>query len=238
MIKSKLINLITSNENLDSYLTQAGKIYTYLNPVSYLLAQKLKDYFIKFDNIFIDGSLLAFAVHLFYGKKIKRRSFDMTSMAPEVFEFANTHNKNICIVATKQEYLDKTIKIFSNKWPMIRWVGCRNGFFSSDNDMEKAANEISNLPIDFLIVGMGIGLQEKFLLMCKEAGFQGIGFTCGGFIHQTAILNGKIDYYPTWVNKMNLRFFYRMYKEPHTRNRYIKAFFIFPVVFLKEKFWG
>lgn len=33
---------------------------------------------------------------------------------------------------------------------------------------------------------MGILAQENFLLKVKQAGFEGIGFTCGGFIHQTA----------------------------------------------------
>mgnify|MGYP000060826451 CR=1 FL=1 len=56
-------------------------------------------------------------------------------------------------------------------------------------------------------------------------GYQGIGFTCGGFVHQTAM--NRMHYYPNWVDKMNLRFVYRMYKEKHTRTRYLQAAFLF-----------
>ena len=52
--------------------------------------------------------------------------------------------------------------------------------------MEEEAEKIAGLQPDFLIAGMGVLTQETFLLKIREAGFQGIGFTCGGFIHQTA----------------------------------------------------
>lgn len=83
---------------------------------------------------------------------------------------------------------------------------------------------------------MGILMQERFLLKVKEAGFKGIGFTCGGFIHQTA--KNEIDYYPEWVNRMNVRFVYRMYKEPHTRKRYLQAALVFPARFICERIFG
>ena len=89
---------------------------------------------------------------------------------------------------------------------------------------------------DFLIVGMGVLMQERFLLKVRDSGYQGIGFTCGGFIHQTA--KDEIDYYPGWVDRMNLRFLYRMYKEKHTRKRYIQTALFFPAKFVYERFCG
>ena len=83
---------------------------------------------------------------------------------------------------------------------------------------------------------MGALMQEKFLLKVKDAGYQGIGFTCGGFIHQTS--KNEIDYYPAWVDKTNLCFLYRMWKEPHTRKRYLMAGFLFPARFIAEKIFG
>ena len=83
---------------------------------------------------------------------------------------------------------------------------------------------------------MGAVMQEKFLLKVKRLGYTGIGFTCGGFIHQTA--RGEAGYYPAWVDRMNIRFLYRMWKEPHTRKRYIMAGLIFPARFVWERFFG
>ena len=238
MIKSSIVNKIVQAESVQDYLTKQCMIYTYLNPVSYLTALKEKELFAKMDGIFADGSLLVAAIRLFYGKKVTRRSFDMTSMAPEVLSFANDHKSSVCVVATKQEMLDKTIGIFSKQYPNIIWTGCRNGYFKDISEQETEAKHIAALNPDFLIVGMGILMQERFLLMCKEAGFKGIGFTCGGFIHQTAEQDGKVDYYPKWVDRCNLRFLYRMYKEPHTRKRYATAAFLFPFYFIKERING
>ena len=236
MIKSSLIRKIVDTEASNGHLERKGQIYTYLNPVSYLTALKEKVLFDQMDGIFADGSLLAGAIRLVYGKRVTRRSFDMTSMAPEVLTYANEHGMSVCVIATRQEMLEKTISIFASQYPNIVWKGCRNGYFATRMEMEEEARKIAKSDPDYLIVGMGIKLQERFLLMCKQAGYKGIGFTCGGFIHQTS--KDKIDYYPAWVDKINLRFLYRMWKEPHTRKRYLMAGLLFPVRFIFERIFG
>mgnify|MGYP002228405091 FL=1 len=120
-------------------------------------------------------------------------------------------------MASKQEQVEKAVEIFCERYPKVKFAGYRNGYFANEDEMEQEAKHITELNPDFLIVGMGALMQEKFLLKVKRAGYQGIGFTCGGFIHQTS--KNEIDYYPAWVDKTNLRFIYRMWKEPHTRKR-------------------
>ena len=51
-------------------------------------------------------------------------------------------------------------------------------------------------------------MQENFLLKVKNAGYQGVGFTCGGFIHQTS--KNEIDYYPAWVDVYKRQVYGRM----------------------------
>lgn len=211
-------------------------IYTYLNPVSYLDALKNKQLYASMDGIFADGNLLVCAIKMVYGQRVTRRSFDMTSMAPELLSFANDNNKSVCVVATHQDKMEKAVELFRQKYPNIEWKECRNGFFSSEDEMLNKAKNIAKSAPDFLIVGMGAVMQEKFLLMCKNAGFEGIGFTCGGFIHQIAESNNK-QYYPKWMDKYNLRFIYRMCKEPYTRKRYAIAAFVFPWKFLMDRFF-
>ncbi len=234
-IGDSMIDKIISSESLDNELifSTPGKFYTFLNPVSYLTAVKHKELFVDFDGIFADGAMLVRAIGLFYRKKISRRSLDMTSMAQDLFTYANVNRKSVCIVATTQEMLEGTLAVFRAQYPDIEWRGCRNGYFSGIGEMREAASRIAEENADFLLIGMGVGLQEKFLLMCKEAGYKGIGFTCGGFIHQVSETNS--NYYNGWIDKYNLRFLYRFWKEPHTRRRYIHAFFVFPFVFLKER---
>ena len=235
------INLIekiicTDFYNLSYILEKKGHVYTFLNPVSYLDALDNKDLFGEFDGVFADGSLLVATIKLFYGKSVKRRSFDMTSLAPELFDYAEKEGKSIYIVASKQDEVEKAIEIFKEHYPNLNIIGFRNGYFNGEEEQDKVAAEIVSIVPDFLIVGMGALIQERFLLKVKNAGFQGVGFTCGGFIHQTA--KNEIDYYPAWVDRMNLRFLYRMYKEKHTRKRYLQAGLLFPARFIYERFFG
>ena len=238
MNKKGIINKILSTTKLsDSEILQSkGKIYTFLNPVSYLEAIKQKDLFNNFDGIFVDGSILVAAIRCLYRKKVIRKSFDMTSLAPTLFNYIEKNGKTIYIIASQKAEIKKAISIFKEKWPNLNIIGYRNGYFSSEEEIDIEINQIRTSNPDFLIVGMGVIKQEQFLLKVKKAQINCIGFTCGGFIHQTA--HNKIYYYPKWIDSMNLRFLYRMYKEKHTRKRYIQAALIFPLRFIYERFWG
>lgn len=235
---STLVKKIISTDiySVSDIFNQEGKIYTFLNPVSYLLALDNKLLFSRFDGIFADGSILVSAIRLLYRKTVKRRSFDMTSIAPELLAYAEKNNKTIYIVASKQEQVERAVEIFKERYAKLNFAGYRNGYFNSEEEMEEEARHITDVNPYFLIVGMGIVMQEQFLAKVKSAGFSGIGFTCGGFIHQTA--KNEINYYPTWIDRMNLRFVYRMYKEKYTRKRYLQAALLFPARFIYERLFG
>jgi UDP-N-acetyl-D-mannosaminuronic acid transferase (WecB/TagA/CpsF family) len=66
---------------------------------------------------------------------------------------------------------------------------------------------------------LGAGLQEQFEQDALRAGFRGVAFTCGGFIRQEALATRT--YYPALINRLHMRAFYRMYREPHTIKRYL-----------------
>lgn len=237
-MKSVLVEKIVTTEfvSIKDVFARAGKVYTFLNPVSYLSALDNKELFVRFDGIFADGSILVAAIKLVYGKDVTRRSFDMTSLAPDLLSYAETHGKSVYIVASRQEQVEKAVGIFKERYPKLLVVGYRNGYFASEKEQDEEVRHIVEVNPDFLIVGMGALMQEKFLLKVKNAGYLGIGFTCGGFIHQTS--KNEIDYYPAWVDKTNLRFVYRMWKEPHTRKRYVMAGLLFPARFIAEKIFG
>lgn len=238
-MKSQIINIITDTEKrkIEEILTFKQKVFSYVNPVSYLDAMDHKELFSSMDGLFVDGSLMTAAVHICYGKHITRRSPDMVGFFPEVFEYASKWNKSICVVGSSQQQMETAVKKFSTWYPGIVWKKCRNGYFSGEQEMKDYAAEIAKEQPDYLICGMGSVMQEKFLLFCKEGGYNGVGFCCGGFIRQIAE-NDKDTYYPAWINRMNLRFLYRMYKEPHTRKRYAIAGLVFPVRFVWERFFG
>ncbi|MBR2089529.1 MAG: WecB/TagA/CpsF family glycosyltransferase [Fibrobacter sp.] len=236
-IKSVLIQkIVATNPYYAEMFEGKGKIYTFLNPVSYLDALKNQMLFSRFDGIFVDGKFLALAIRFLYRKKVKRCSFDMTSIAPELFRYSEIHGKSIYIVASRPEEVERSVGIFCQHYPQLNVAGFRSGFFADDAEMDAEIEKIVALSPDFVICGMGIVRQEIFLDKLKTAGYKGIAFTCGGFISQTA--KAQITYYPKFFDLLNLRFVYRMFKEKHTRKRYMRATFCFPFRFIQEKVVG
>lgn len=143
-MKSILVSKIiqTEKETNSSFFNKKGNIYTFLNPVSYLTALNNKNIFAQFDGIFADGSILVLAIQLLYGKKVTRRSFDMTSIAPELLQYAEVNKKSIYIVASKQEQVERAIKIFKEQYPNLIIAGYRNGYFSSEKEIEEEAKKL------------------------------------------------------------------------------------------------
>ncbi|HBE9181896.1 TPA: WecB/TagA/CpsF family glycosyltransferase [Serratia fonticola] len=235
-MKANVMKIIeTAEVDIIDLLKGGDGIYTFLNPVSYLVARRNKSVYHRFNGLFSDGSLLSIFIRLFYRRKVKRYSFDMTSCAPIVFDYAIKNSKSIYLIGSDAISIENAVSLLLYKYPSIIIRGHRNGFFCSENERISVANEIIMLNPDIVIVGMGAITQENFLLTLRDQGFSKIGFTCGGFFHQ--LNEHGVDYYPKWVNKFNLRFIYRMLKERHTRKRYLTAGLLFPVLFFYDRFF-
>ena len=204
---------------INTVLNNKGKLTTFLNPFSYMLVRENKSQLSHF-NIQIDGGILVQLLNVF-GFKSKRRSFDMTSLAPIVFENAIERNKTIYFIGTKPLVIDKAIDNIQLQFPELNICGFRHGYFNF-NERERVFLNIKKLNADIVVCGMGTPLQEQFLIDLQSSGWKGEGYTCGGFLHQTA--NG-IEYYPKWITKYGLRAFYRMYDEPKLIRRY---FYYYP----------
>jgi len=190
------------------------KITTFLNPFSYLISRNSKQK-LSYFNIEIDGGLLVILLSLF-GFKYKRKSFDMSSLAPVVFSDAIKNNKSVYFIGSKPKVIDLAIKNIQDQFPALNICGYRDGYINEDQ-RTVVFSVINSLKADYVICGMGTPIQEQFLIDLQKSGWSGEGYTCGGFLHQTA--NG-IQYYPGWVNTLGLRAFYRMYDEPTLIKRY------------------
>ena len=115
---------------------------------------------------------------------------------------------------------------------MLNVLRYRDGYFSDKEREDELDLLIKDNP-DIVIVGMGTPLQEFFLRDLRELGWQGTGFTCGGYLHQSS--NG-IDYYPKLIDKLNLRWLYRIYDEPKLFKRYTVDYSKFIFLFAYDVF--
>ena len=210
-----------------------GRVYTCVNPFSYHLVRTRPQLYESMDGLFVDGMIMCWLIRILWRKRIDRHSFDMTGMAADLFSYLNNSpNRSIYFIGTKHEILEKTITQFRDSYPNMNIIGYRNGYFA-DCDKINVINEIIKANSDFTIVGMGAPLQEQFGADLKKAGYKGIIFTCGGFLHQSA---NNIQYYPNWINKYNLRAFYRLFHEKNLCGRLYNVLIEFPVLFTWDTF--
>ena len=208
-----------------------GRVYTCVNPYSYHLVRQHYKLYNRLDGLFVDGMTMCIWIRFLWGRKIPRLSFDMAGMAVDLFARLNSKScdKSIYFIGAKQEQLEGTIKQIRDSYPNMDISGYRNGYFIDVDDRRKAITDIVKANPSFVIIGMGSPLQEQFALDLKDAGYKGIAFTCGGFLHQTST---KMNYYPTWVNKYNLRAFYRLFHEKGMFKRLYNVLIEFPCLFI------
>lgn len=228
----KIKSSICTEDYLFSNKSLYNGLFTFINSHSYLIMRKNKSLLSKFDGFFFDGLLIVKFINFFYNKRTKRISFDMTSLAPKVFNFAIKNNKSIYFVGSKEDEINGFINVIKTNFIGVNIAGYRNGFFTS-NERIKFLNTLAVDKPDIVIVGMGTPLQEKFLVDLSSLGWRGLGFTCGGFIHQTS---NNLLYYPAWINKYNLRWLYRLYDEPKLIRRFLRSYIGFPFIFLFDFF--
>ncbi|MFA5530214.1 MAG: WecB/TagA/CpsF family glycosyltransferase [Thiohalomonadaceae bacterium] len=201
----------------DISITQQRGVFSFLNPYSYLHLRK-NAVAEELDGFYLDGVALVWLWNLFGRQQVRRISFDMTSLAPVLFNRACAEGATVYFVGSKQDVVDRAVATFQEQYPTLNVIGYRHGYFESESEWRDAAVGIATLNPDLIIVGMGAPLQEKFLIEVRQSGWHGLGFTCGGFLHQTA--SKGIRYYPRIVDKLNLRWAFRILDEPRLLWRY------------------
>lgn len=166
---------------------------------------------------FCDGMLMSTFMSRVTGRTIGRVSFDFTSIAHLVLGSAEQQGKRVYFVGARQSELELFISKIKALYPHLTIAGYHNGYFNAAQ-AEGIQADICRSEANILIVGLGAGLQEQFEQDAMRAGFRGVAFTCGGFIRQEALATRQ--YYPAVIDRLHMRAFYRMYREPHTIKRY------------------
>lgn len=204
--------------DLDDLLDfESTKCVTFLNPFSIEQITEIELYE-KFNYICSDGIIPVLINNLFSPRRIKRISFDMSSLAEKVFFKAQKEEQAIYIVGSTIENVSKFKNVVESYYPNIRIIGISDGYFDVSSHIIES---IIKSKCKIVIVGMGYPNQDIFSIQLIDAGYCGVVFTCGGFIHQTTY---KINYYPWILDKLNLRSLYRIYKEPKVLTRLIKYY--------------
>ena len=231
----KIVDIISASDKAypESIFGDNHKLCTCVNSAGYLLLRKDYGSYEKFDGIFIDGIWMCIFLRIFWNKKIKRRSFDMTSIARDLFERLNDkdNNETVYFIGSRQDQVKASVGQFVKNYPDMKVIGFRNGYFRDDEERAESIREIVRLNPAYTIIGLGKPTQDYYGIDLFKAGYRGTVFTCGGFLHQSC---ENIIYYPEWIHKYNLRSIYRFVREG-TWSRLWPDLFHFPFVFVHDR---
>ncbi len=183
---------------------------TFVNPLGIKLLRSADGYskaLQRMDAVFCDGIALVLAARRVGRFPLERVSFDSTSLAPPVFAFAREHGKTVAIVGGQPGVADVAADRIREAYPGIRILAAIDGYKPADVLLEC----VSRLNPDIVICGMGAPRQEAFIVALADTGWSGVGFTCGGYLDH---LGDRFDFYPAIIDRFNLRWLYRLKREP------------------------
>lgn len=189
-------------------------LISFVNPYSAIkLAQTNALDLSKIDFLYSDGFLLTWLMKVFFNTQITRRSFDASSIALDVLSSNNT----AIIGGSSSELKNFEATLYSQHRIEVTLIS--HGYLEwNEQDIVRVNKKIIESNADVIILGLGCPLQEKVGLKLKAMNPNIIVYTCGAFITQTSYSH-TVNYYPYLVNKFNLRWAYRLIKEPHTFSR-------------------
>lgn len=194
------------------------KMMTFVNLYTYGVLRKQSGCLVNIDTFGLDASSMVLLLRML-GHRVKRKSFDMTSVGAQVLSEANRTGKSLYFLGGEAGIAQKAVNVLRQSFADLDIAGTGSGYFKDARDRTIQINDIVKKAPDIIIVGMGAGHQEQMLSDLRSAGYLGQGFTCGGFLHQTAM--GNVNYYPAWINRLNLRWLYRCIREPNVIKRLV-----------------
>lgn len=168
----------------------------------------------EFDYIASDGISPIWIQKWLKHPKSLRLSFDMTSLAIPVFRDIINHHKALYVLGDKPDIIDAAVCRIKDRFKNIRICGYHHGYIKGKED-----DIIADIFYQCQCCNNRHGgwLQDEMSVRLKKSGFVGTVYTCGGFLHQ--IVNNP-NQYPRWVDKYNLRMFYRLTREKGVFQRF------------------
>ena len=224
------------NEQLKTSYQQSDykcKAISFINPYSYKHLRGNQEHFKNIDFFYSDGIMSCKIFQLFFKRKFPRVSFDFSSFATTFFNVAEQQALPIFLLGSKQSEIEAAVEKIKQAYPSINLKGFRNGYF---NDDKEVINEIKESGAKYVICGLGTPKQDDFIQKLKTALPEQLKqvYTCGGFLHQTAV---GVQYYPPIMDKLNLRWLYRAVNERVVLKRLMVEYPAFIFIFLKDRYF-
>jgi exopolysaccharide biosynthesis WecB/TagA/CpsF family protein len=159
----------------------------------------------QFDYILPDGSGVSLACKILSYKY--RDNFNGTDLLPRLCEVASKKNLSMYFLGGKEGVAFRASENLKKMYPNLKIAGTRNGYFDDDDAVVK---EINDANADFLFVGFGAIIQEKWVLKNIDKLQCGVVLAVGGLCD---VYSGDLKRNPI-LRKLGLEWFGRLLQEP------------------------
>jgi N-acetylglucosaminyldiphosphoundecaprenol N-acetyl-beta-D-mannosaminyltransferase len=140
----------------------------------------------------------------------------------EVATRAEKAGATMYLLGATQEANEAAAEFVRQRFPNLRLVGNRHGYFDSIEQEARTCDEIADLEPDILWVSMGVPLEQAFVVRNRHRlASVGIIKTSGGLFD---FLSGAKVRAPLWMQKSGFEWLWRALAEPRRLGwRYLKT---------------
>ena len=220
----KVKELIDSNQCIQHVVVNASKINLMKDN------KKLRAIVNSCPLINADGQSVVWAAKIL-GKPLPERVAGI-DLFLKLLKISEKEGYKLYFFGAKQEVVESIVGTFSTKYPDLKIVGYRNGYFKEE-ESEEIAKDIKKSGADILFVAFSSPQKEfwikKYMPIMQVPFAMGVG---GSF----DVVAGVTSRAPAWMQKYGLEWFYRFIQEPRRMwRRYLIGNFKFIKLLFKEK---
>jgi exopolysaccharide biosynthesis WecB/TagA/CpsF family protein len=170
--------------------------------------ENFRDTFNQADIIHADGQAVVFASRL-TNTPIPERSAT-TDFIHDAAALAAVHGLRFFLLGATEEANAKTAEILTRRYPGLKIVGRRHGYFCQAEE-DEICDEINLTKPDVIWVGLSVPLEYEFAVRNKARLKAGWLVTCGGCFN---FVTGAYKRAPAWMQQAGLEWLFRLAREP------------------------
>jgi len=182
------------------------------------------------DLVVPDGAGLVWAASRL-GKPVKERVPGI-DLVQELFRIGDREGWEVYLLGASEEVIQAARSKIEEQFPGLRIVGCRNGYFGSEED-EAVVRSIAEVSPDLLLVGRSTYTQDPWIAKHYDRLGASVMIGVGGSFD---VMSGRLKRAPKWMQSMKLEWLYRLMLEPtRWRRMLVLPKFVLRVLFRGEK---
>jgi len=168
----------------------------------------------------VDGWGVVWAIRLIYGKTIER--ITGVRLVEEILQFANQAEKKVFLLGAKLGVAEKAASQITKLYPNVRvawYEGARSVAVEGKDEASMTIAKINAFEPDYLLVAYGSPWQDIWIEENRPYLRVGVAVGVGGVLDELA---GVVRVCPKWLDKIGLKWLYRLVTEPWRWRRQLR----------------